>query len=120
MTEAETGPRPGRTQRLLGWVSLGVGAVGIGVGSGLGANAISENDESLKDCDPNDVTICNSIGLEHRNAALAAGDASTVSFIVGGALLATGVTLLVTAPKKTKVGLAAGPGFAQVSWGGTF
>jgi len=114
------GPPPGRAQRTWGYVSLGVGALGIAAGSILGVSAMQRKDESLTECDPVQTNRCNSIGSAIRADARTLGTASTIGFIAGGVLVATGVTLLLTAPKGTQVGFSAGPGLARLSFRTTF
>ena len=87
------------TQRTLGWVGIGAGGVGIALGSVMGGLALSKH-ASIEDsgacndghCPPDqrpEIDRLNSFRL-----------VSTVGFIAGGALAATGVVLLLTAPSN--------------------
>jgi hypothetical protein len=116
-------------QALVGWVLGGAGVVGLAVGSVFGLRAMSDNDESLDSCRPNNPELCNEQGVSLREDAKDAATLSTVSFIVGGALIGGGVVLLLTAPDSTAerpaasamtLRAAVAPGAAGVSLGGRF
>ncbi len=72
----------------------GLGAVGLAVGTVFGVRAVSlfhrSNDEG---CDERDV--CPANALETRDSAVRHGNVSTVSFVVGAALVAGGAGLYV-------------------------
>jgi hypothetical protein len=95
-TGAEAGA-DGRTQRLLGWVAGGVGVLGVGVGAAFGLAASSKWSQAKSDCG----TGCLSTDPAQSEKSTAEGDAtaSTVAFAIGGAALAAGVVLLLTAPR---------------------
>ena len=100
----------GSTQRMTG---LGVGAlgiVGIGVGSFFGLTAMSKH--SGINC-PNDV--CASPGDKNKNDdAKSDATISTIAFAAGGALVAGGIILYLTAPKpESRTGLRVVPTFAR-------
>ncbi|UQA55752.1 tetratricopeptide repeat protein [Polyangium aurulentum] len=123
-----TGADPGRTQRVLGWTALGVGAasaVGMGVFVALRAGALSELDAACpnhKGCDPSIEPIV-SRGKTH---------ATLVNVFAGisGLAVAGGVVLLLTAPSppaRAPAGTGSirfvpgiGPGGAFVSLEGSF
>ena len=96
---------------MLAWVAIGVGGAGIATGAVTGAMTLSkegdlEENENCRDakCLPSerdDVSGYNTLRT-----------VSTVAWIGGAALAATGVVLLVTAPKPTEThaALVAGPG----------
>ncbi|HKO51254.1 MAG TPA: hypothetical protein VJV79_26275 [Polyangiaceae bacterium] len=97
---ARLAPRdPGATQRTIGYVVGAVGVVGLAVGGYFGYRALSLNKESKGDCRAEDPNACNSEGVATREDAQTAGTVSTIASIGGGALVATGVTLVFTAPK---------------------
>lgn len=84
-------------QRTLGWVAIGAGGVGVALGGVMGGLALSKH-SSIDDsglcnnghCPPeqqSEIDRLNSFRL-----------VSTVGFIAGGALAATGVVLLLTTP----------------------
>jgi hypothetical protein len=103
----------GKTQRLIAYTLGGAGIIGIGIGTAFGLSAISKNKKSNEQgCDANE---CEPRAAEIRKDAQAAGNASTVAFIAGGALLAGGVVLFFTAPnarasEKPATSLTFGPG----------
>lgn len=105
-------PEPMSGWRTTGLVTGAVGVIGLGVGTGFGLLAKSKNDKASEVCmgstacvDPSGVTLTD----EARRAALV----STVSFIVGSALVVGGVGLYVYAPRKenrmNKVGIRITP-----------
>jgi len=117
---------PGRTQRTVGLVLGGVGLVGLGVGSVFGLIAIDKNNQAIAagcdvdSCPPGD-------GPDLTSAALDSATLSTVFFIAGGAILATGAVVYFTAPRKqketvslTRLRVGGLPGGLSVSLGGTF
>lgn len=91
------------TQRTLGFVGLGVGAAGIVVGAVTGGLALAKHGSLTTSC-PDGHCAPGSEGKHQSDidAYNAMGAASTGGFIAGGVLAATGVILLVTAPKATK------------------
>jgi hypothetical protein len=111
------------TLRIVGLVTGGVGVVGLGVGSAFGFIAMSK--QSSAGCPKN---VCPNAADEQtiRNAE-SAGTISTVAFIVGGALAATGIVLFAIAPKSAsttaaslRLAPAVGPGGIGVDLGGSF
>lgn len=97
----------GDGQRMLGLVAGGVGLVGLAVGGAFGLVAISKDDEADSECKPPDRTLCTQKGVDAGRASEDAGNVSTVAFIAGGALLAAGAVLYLTAPDRgPSVGLA--------------
>jgi hypothetical protein len=89
-SERPLAPSPWQTA---GWITLGASAVGIGIGTAFGFMAIANNDDAH--CDASNV--CADPRARH-DARVAAG-VSTVSFVAGGVLAASGITLLLVAPK---------------------
>lgn len=107
-----TAPKiPWEGHRISG-IALGVaGGVGLIVGTVLGVRAITEKRASnAGPCNAAD--YCDSTGRALRADAMRAGNAATVSLFAGGALVASGVALFLTAPtaRGSRVGLSAGPG----------
>jgi hypothetical protein len=90
-------PSPTSTQRTLGWVTAGVGAGALALGAYFGLRAIAQNDASNADGHCTSQS-CDDVGASARRDALAASTRSDVAFVAGGALLAVGVVLLLTAP----------------------
>jgi len=88
----------GKTQRYVAYGLGGLGVVAVGVGAAFGLTAISKNNESNdKGCFGNQ---CTAPAASLRNDARSAGTISTVAFSVGGAALAGGVVLFLTAPSS--------------------
>ena len=104
----------GSAQRTTGLVFGGVGVVGIGLGAFFGLQASSKWSDAKKKCSDYPYG-CSADATDLRSSAHSAGTVSTVAFVAGGALLATGVVLYLTAPtKKQSVALGFGPGSAFV------
>lgn len=131
---AATAPVPSSsmsTQRVVGIVVGSVGIVGIGVGSFFGLRAKAKKDDSLDNghC-PNNPNVCDQTGTDLRNQARSSATVATVSMIAGGAALAGGIVLFLTAPRAHAEGAsvsslrvtAQSDGFssARVSLGGNF
>lgn len=98
---AQDNANPGSTQRTVGWVIAGTGALGLAAGSVLGILALSKNGASKEHCEPQDPNLCSSEGIALRDNALMFGDAATVAFGVGGALALGGLIVVLTAPHKS-------------------
>jgi len=79
----------------------GAGVVGLGVGAGFAVSAKSQYNTSLSNCETGNPGLCNSTGVSQRDNARSAGNVATVAVIAGGAVLATGVVLWLTAPQGT-------------------
>ncbi len=94
----------GNSQRMIGLALGGVGLAGVAVGSVAGLIAISKNDEALTHCDG---TLCDARGLSLTTSARSSAAISTIGFGVGGAALATGVVLYLTAPSNKSTSAAA-------------
>lgn len=106
----------GSTQRTLGWIVTGVGAVGLGVGAGFGLSSLGKRDESREHCVAD---ACNATGVGLRDDAIRNGNIATISTIAGGAVLLGGIVLVLTSPKGSEVTperagkVRAVPSFAQ-------
>jgi hypothetical protein len=101
-------------QKPAGIVIGGVGLAGVVAGSILGAVAISKNNDAQGHCLG---SVCDASGYSSGNGATQAATASTIAFIAGGVLAATGILLLVTSPSSSTsariaVTPALGPGAA--------
>jgi hypothetical protein len=88
----------GAWKRPVGYVFMGLGAVGIGVGSYFGLRAKSKNDDSRQYCDATD--RCHQPGIDLVNQAKTAANISTVSFAVGIASAVAGTILVLTTPSS--------------------
>jgi hypothetical protein len=106
-TPVETAPAPASAEpsasrpfplRTVGLVTAGVGVVAVGVGAYFGLVAKSKLDDSnaAGGCTGN---TCPQTAFDLRNDSISAANASTVLFVAGGVLVATGVTLWVAAPR---------------------
>jgi hypothetical protein len=97
------GAPDGRTQKILGVATIGVGAAAVVAGVLLKLSSTSKHDDAQSQCTP---TL------------------STVSFIASGVFVAGGVALLVTAPAGRTTALsvrpAVAPGSAGLFLGGAF
>jgi hypothetical protein len=99
---SEKGADPGSDgsgQRTLGLVGAGLGVVVMGAGGYFGLVAKSKNEDSKQHCPLEN--RCTPTGLTLRNDALDAASSSTIAFIAGGVLVATGLTLALTAPSAS-------------------
>jgi hypothetical protein len=82
-----------KTLRYAGFAAGGLGIVGLGLGTVFGLRAIGLNNDSKAGCDAQ--SNCDPASFASRNDARAAGNVSTISFVAGGVLLATGATMVV-------------------------
>jgi len=87
-------------QAAYGWITTGVGAVGLVAGSYLATRALSKNDASKSRCRPENASLCTARGAELRSEAKDYASYATVSLAAGGALLIGGITLVLTAPDE--------------------
>jgi hypothetical protein len=101
------------TQRTLALVAGGVGVAGVIVGSIYGLRSSAKNSDADPYCD-SDGGCWDERGYDDMEDAVAAGNVSTVAFIVGGAGLAAGAVLWFTAPSgdagSGQTALGVGPG----------
>jgi hypothetical protein len=86
-------------QRTIGYVVGGAGVVAAVIGSVFGVRAISKNSDSEDLCRTE--KLCPVEGLQLRDDARDAAKVSTLAFVASGALVATGLTLVLTAPSAT-------------------
>lgn len=116
---------PGTAQRVLGWTTAAVGAVGLGVGTVF----ILQRSSKLNDrdaicpsgtgCTQDDQNQINALTDDARTASTI----GTVSLIAGGALAVTGLVLVFTAPsgdskESVAISPAVGPGFRGIAVAG--
>jgi len=118
----------GGTLKTTGLVLGIAGIVGVGVGTYFGLSAKSKNDESNDNCSK---TVCQTQdGLDARKDAQAAATTSTIAFVLGGALLATGGVLYfmddsnegasASTRRELRWSSRVGPGGAQLGLEGTW
>ena len=98
--EPDGGSAKSSTQKMLGFVALGVGGAGLVVGAVTGGLALSKYGEITKSCPEGhcDPTLKPTL-QSTADTYYTLGTVSTIGFIAGGALAATGVILILTAPK---------------------
>jgi hypothetical protein len=108
----------GDGRRTLGFVVGGTGVAGLVVGSVFGALSFSSWGSANRECPTH--AGCPIQATQDRSSAVTSSTISTVAFIAGGALLASGITLYFTAPKDhtPTTGVEIAPGVLRVV--GTF
>lgn len=125
---SSSGSGDGSSQRTIGFVVGGVGVVGVAVGAITGLMAIGKNNDAKTAC-PNEGRCASKDGVDANDSAKSLGTVSTIAFVVGGLAVATGIVLVVTAPKSTEKGAqakalrlapAAGPNGGGLVLGGSF
>jgi hypothetical protein len=95
-------------------VALGVGGVGLALGGITGALALGKKGE-IEDSEYCRVDQCLPSEQDLVDSYLSFRTISSVGFIAGGALAATGLVLVLTAPKRgPSTALAIGPGSLSV------
>jgi hypothetical protein len=104
---APSAPNPagsGSAQRIAGWVVSAIGVAGVAIGAGFLVDAKNKYSDSLDNgCQPApNQNSCLQPGFGERSDARSAGDIATVAFVVGGAAIAGGVALWLTAPSGPK------------------
>ncbi|MEY4549195.1 MAG: hypothetical protein RL685_5390 [Pseudomonadota bacterium] len=109
MMTADGGEPAFISQSTLGYLTLGLGGVGLAVGSVTGLLAYNKREELLDLCQTRDGKYCKvaeptlekqaKARQDKRDMKLFA-DTATISWIAGGALAATGLILLITAPDE--------------------
>jgi len=88
---------PGATQRLLGFLALGVGGAGVAVGAITGGIAMGQHSELSDVCPNEQCPLAQESDLDAYNTT---STVSTVGFVAGGALAALGLVLVLTAPSE--------------------
>ena len=124
-TDVGTQGSHGDTQRTLALVSGGVGVIGLGVGTYFGLRAMAKQNEyeEHRGADGRCLDMDCQTSSEDAHAA---GNLSTVAFVAGGAFLAAGAALWLTAPDgdaktvSARIGPAAGPQVAGLEMRGTW
>jgi hypothetical protein len=101
--EPDTGAPKRSTRKTIGMVALGVGGAGLVLGAVTGGLAIGKHGALKEACGDGP---CAASQQGNVDAYHLMGTLSTVGFIVGGASAATGVILLLTAPRAQPVNQA--------------
>ncbi len=126
-TEPAKTEDPGSGRRIIGYTLGAVGIVGLGVGSVTGLMAMGANNDAKKLCPTS--PCADKTGVDDNDKAKSLGTVSTIGFIAGGALLAGGVVLVLTAPSavekkaafsNVKVSPTFGPSYSGLSMAGSF
>jgi hypothetical protein len=92
-------PARGGTQRTLGIVAGGAGAVALTLGAIFGLVAKSDNDGAADLC-PRGNDACAPGASALTDDARSEATVSTIGFVAGGVLLAGGIVLYLTAPSR--------------------
>lgn len=108
---------PGAARGTAGLVIGGAGILGLGAGVVLSLVSKSVYDPSASHC--NAANQCDAEGFKMRTDAIRLADAASVVLIASGVVVAGGVTLWLTAPRKapaakSSAGLVVGPGTLSV------
>jgi serine/threonine-protein kinase len=105
---------PGSAQRATGLIVGAAGLAGLGVGAYFGVVSLDRHHDAESHCTGN---ACDATGVSLRDDARQAGNASTVAFAAGGALLLGGVITYALAPRATEYRptVAVGPGSLMIS-----
>ncbi len=112
-------PEHSDTLRTTAFVLGGVGVVGIGVGAIFGLRASSKWSDAKDACKPG---ACgpDSAAQSDKDSASSAGTISTITFIVGGAALATGIALYVVDRNQRNGSLKIVPSLGGLTAVGSF
>jgi hypothetical protein len=92
-------PGRGNTQRAIGYVVGGLGVMGLATGGFLSYRAYDLNRKSLEQCRADDPNACTAEGKDRRDDAKFSATGATVAIAAGAALLASGIVLIVRAPR---------------------
>lgn len=90
----------GEGRRIAAYTLGGIGIVGLGLGTIFGLKASSNWSDAQDKCAPG-ACFQKAEAESLKSDASSAGTISTIGFIVGGAALASGIVLLVTAPSSS-------------------
>ena len=99
--------------KTVGIVVGGAGVVGVAVGSIFGLMASSSWSASKSDCGSPTTCPRYAQAVTEHDSAVSQGTVSTVAFVAGGAVLATGVVLFLTAPRPSRSPESDGSGLAS-------
>ena len=91
--------RPRSTQRTWGWVTVGVGAAGLVFGGVTGGLVLSKKSDFDAEHHCND-SACGPSQQSNVDSYNSMRTLSTVGFIAGGVVAATGIVILLTAPSQ--------------------
>jgi hypothetical protein len=114
-------PKPGATQRTLGYSVGGLGVLSLAGAGLLAYRAHSLDTDSHAHCLTSEPNACDSTGASLRGEAINYGNVATGAVLAGAALTVTGVVLLLTAPSahapdvRVDARLAPNGGFVAVT-----
>jgi hypothetical protein len=86
----------GGAQRAVGWIVTTLGVASVGVGAGFGLSSLGKRNDARTHCTD---AGCDAEGVSLRDDALRSGNISTITMIAGGAALAGGILLVLTAAR---------------------
>jgi len=109
----------GNGVRIAGLTIAGFGVAGVVVGSVFGGLAIGRKNDAAPNC-TSDLSRCNTTGKAAIDDAFTFANVSTIAFIAGGVLVATGLTMFIFAPKSKEAAVSVFMGPRGVSVGGAF
>lgn len=97
-TARSEAPRASSAQRTIGYAMTAVGVVAVAASGFFGYRAYALNKKSKADCRADAPNACTPDGVALREDAKTAGALSSVGAVSGGLLVASGITLVATAP----------------------
>jgi len=114
-------PPPSPVPKIVGWSLVGLGAA-LGIGAGVSIIVRETAIASINDACKTGCPVARMAELQGtRDRALVAGPLAAVLAGAGGACVATGVILLLAAPKKSAAfAPVLAPGYGGLAWHGTF
>jgi hypothetical protein len=118
-TSEERSETTGNGQRTIAYVVGGAGIVGLGLGTYFGLRAKSTYDDARTHC-PTGPSTCDGAGVTGGDDAHNQATVSTVAFVAGGVLLAGGVVLFLTAPKRGALAIQPTAGLGGIRLTGTW
>jgi hypothetical protein len=86
------------TQRVLAYLGVGLGALGLGTAAAYGISARDQLDEAARHCPG---SVCDARGQHLRDSADERQTIATVSAVGGAVLLASGIGLWLAMPDET-------------------
>lgn len=104
-------PSDGDSQRILGWMVVGLGGAGLALGAGAGLSALGQKSDLEED--PACPDACRD--EDAVDAYNATRTLSTIGFLAGASVLGTGVVLVLTAPDGASEAAAPATGLASAS-----
>ncbi|MGH7270351.1 MAG: hypothetical protein ACREJ3_07950 [Polyangiaceae bacterium] len=100
-------PSDGNVERSVGLGLAGIGAVVMVAGAVFGILAKVTYDQALSsECAVSNPSACSQSGYDDGQSAHTEATVATIGFVAGGALLAGGLVLYVTAPKDNSLSIA--------------